>query len=152
MGHCFDTSAFLQCWARYYPVDVFPGLWEKLSYSAAVGQILAPEEVRDEIAKKEDGLYAWVKDRPHIFVPLDTDIQDAVRVILAEHRYLVKNTAQRNAADPWVIAVAKVRGLTVVTEERGGTTAKPRIPSVCEALGVPCISVVEYIREKGWQF
>jgi hypothetical protein len=51
-----------------------------------------------------------------------------------------------------VVAVAKVRGIPVVTEERGGSEARPRIPWVCERLDVDCINVVEFIRSKGWVF
>lgn len=79
MAYCFDTSAFLECWTRYYPPDIFPGLWDKLSDLAAYKQIVAPEEVRRELEKQEDDLTLWVQQRPHIFVPLDGAVQTAVR-------------------------------------------------------------------------
>jgi hypothetical protein len=64
----------------------------------------------------------------------------------------MKATKNRNGADPFVIATAQVRGLTVVTEEKGGTDTKPKIPSVCAALRVPCINVLSFIRDQGWSF
>ena len=29
--YCFDTSAILDAWVRYYPPDVMPDLWEKIA-------------------------------------------------------------------------------------------------------------------------
>jgi hypothetical protein len=78
-----------------------------------------------------------------MFVPLDTAQMDCVREILAAFPRLVGELAERNRADPFVIALAKVRRLTVVTEERGGTENRPRIPFVCAHFGVPCMTTLE---------
>ncbi|MGZ5456311.1 MAG: DUF4411 family protein [Thermoanaerobaculia bacterium] len=59
--------------------------------------------------------------------------------------------AGKPAADPFVIAAAKVLGGTVVSEE----TKKPnaaRIPNVCEHFGIPCLSVEGFLAAKGWRF
>jgi len=64
----------------------------------------------------------------------------------------MKATKNRNGADPFVIATARVKGLTVVTEEKGGTTNKPKIPSECQALGVSCVNVLSFLRDQGWSF
>lgn len=87
-----------------------------------------------------------------MFVELDDEIQAAAKDILRDNPLLVKQTARRTQADPFVIAVAKVRGIAVVTEERGGTPNKPKIPSVCRTLGIRTLTVVEFIREQGWTF
>ncbi len=71
---------------------------------------------------------------------------------MRDHPLLMKATKNRNGGDPFVIATAQVLGLTVVTEERGGSLSKPKIPSVCQALGVRCIDVLAFIREQGWSF
>jgi hypothetical protein len=52
------------------------------------------------------------------------------------------------AADPWVVALAEARGLTVVTMEEGGTANRPKIPHVCAHFRVPCIPVVDLIRKE----
>jgi hypothetical protein len=39
-----------------------------------------------------------------------------------------------------------------VTEEQGGTERKPKIPSVCRALNIPCIDVLQFLRAEGWTF
>lgn len=152
MPHCFDTSAFLECWSRYYPIDVFPGLWARLDELAADAELLAPDEVLRELERKEDELHRWAKARPHIFLALDEPIQAATRAILASHRLLAKEFARRTHADPFVIALAQVRGLTVVTQEGPGSENRPTIPYVCTRLGVDSINIIEFIREQGWTF
>ncbi len=134
------------------PTRVFPGLWIKLDELITQQQVLCPDEVRVELARQEDELAKWVNARPHMFVPLDDAIQRATSEVLARHPLLMKATKNRNGADPFVIATARVKSLTVVTEELGGTTTKPKIPSVCQALGVPCINVLSFLRNQSWSF
>lgn len=46
-----------------------------------------------------------------------------------------------------------VRKGVVVTEElRSGNLTKPKIPDVCDALGVPCLNLVGFVRAQGWTF
>jgi predicted nucleic acid-binding protein len=152
MAYCFDTSVLIECWSRSYPPDVFPGLWVKLDALIAQQEVLCADEVRVELERQEDDLTKWIKVRPQLFVPLDDAIQRATSEVLARHPLLMKATKNRNGADPFVIATAQVRGLTVVTEEKGGTDTKPKIPSVCAALRVPCVNVLSFIRDQGWSF
>ena len=57
---------------------------------------------------------------------------------------------KRSGGDPFVIALAMVKSGTVVTEEKPtGNIAKPRIPDVCDALGVHCLTPKEYIEAQG---
>ncbi len=152
MAYCFDTSVLIECWSRSYPLDVFPGLWVKLDELIARQEVLCPDEVRVELERQDDDLAKWISTRPQLFVPLDDAIQRATSEVLARHPLLMKATKNRNGADPFVIATAQVKSLTVVTEEKGGTDAKPKIPSVCTALRVPCVDVLSFIRDQGWSF
>ena len=152
MAYCFDTSVLIECWSRSYPPDVFPGLWVKLDELITQQEVLCPDEVRVELERQEDDLAKWINARPHLFVPLDDAIQRATSEVLAQHPLLMKATKNRNGADPFVIATAQVRSLTVVTEEQGGTDTKPKIPSVCATLRVPCVNVLSFIRNQGWSF
>lgn len=150
--YTFDTSAFLQCWARFYPLDVFPGLWANLGGMLDDGTIVCSDEVLRELSKQEDELFTWLKDKPDVFLELAEPIQRAASDILASYPFIAKQFARRTHADPFVIGVAQVHELTVVTQEDRGSDAKPRIPLVCDALEVPCIDVIGFIREVGWTF
>lgn len=151
-GYCFDTSSLIECWTRSYPPDIFPGVWDKLNDAVAHQHVLSAEEVREELKRQDDELVKWITDRPYMFVTLDEPIQVATSAVLRDHPLLMKATKNRNGADPFVIATAQVRGLTVVTEEQGGSANKPKIPSVCTALDVRCIDVLTFLREQGWSF
>ena len=72
--------------------------------------------------------------------------------ILAEFQKLVDERTGKSMADPFVIAVARVHSLTVVTGESGGTANRPKIPNVCEHYGIRCINVVTMLRELNFQF
>jgi hypothetical protein len=54
-------------------------------------------------------------------------------------------------ADPFVIAVAAVRGGCVVTEETHRPHAA-KIPNVCEHFRVNCTNLEGFLEGKGWTF
>ena len=65
----------------------------------------------------------------------------------------MNNERNRSIADPFVIAVAKVRKMAVVTgEKRKGNPARPKIPDVCAAYGIKCLSLLELMKSEGWKF
>jgi Domain of unknown function (DUF4411) len=150
--YCFDTSALLDGWVRYYPPDVFPSLWEKLHEMIQTGELIAPEEVYNELEHKEDSLFAWVKDREGMFVQLDDELQGITADVLRKHPKLVGELKDRNRADPFVISLALKRGAIVITAEKPGSENKPRIPWVCARFGIKSMGLLELIREKKWSF
>jgi hypothetical protein len=95
--------------------------------AAADGTIAAVQDVLIELETQDDEVCKWAKQ--HLtFVSLETQIQEAATEILARFPQLVNPHRSRSVADPFVIALAKVRGLTVVTAERpSGSGQKPVI-------------------------
>ena len=153
MKFCMDTSAWLDGWARDYPPDVFPSLWEKIDELIANGTICSTEEVYIELKKKDDSLIEWMKTRKQVFTPIEDEIQDIVVELLTEHPRLVDTHRNRSQADPFVIATAEYLEATVVTGETPrGKLDKPRIPDVCQHRGTDCISFLEMLRMVGWRF
>ncbi|WP_456817086.1 DUF4411 family protein [Bradyrhizobium sp. USDA 4520] len=64
-------------------------------------------------------------------------------------RALVSAGKGKFQADPFVIALAKVSGYTVITEETGiGSLGK--IPGVCTAMKIECINLMQLIDEEDW--
>jgi hypothetical protein len=53
-----------------------------------------------------------------------------------------------NPADPWLIALGKHYGYTVVSDERGATNLA-KIPGVCNDLGVRCVDRHAFASELG---
>jgi hypothetical protein len=108
--------------------------------------------VLNELSKKQDELHTWAKQREAMFLELDGEVQAATREVLASNQLLAKDFAQRTHADPFVIAVARVRRLPIVTQEGTGSEKRPTIPYVCGGLGIRTLTVVDFIREQGWTF
>lgn len=153
MKYSFDTSALLDGWTRLYPRDIFPALWEKIEEMIEGSEIVATEEVRVELEKKDDDVHKWTKEHSDFFITIDEPIQNAVIEILKKYPNLLKANTGRSGADPFVIGLAKVNGLKIVSGERAsGSPNKPRIPDVAKAENLDCLTLVEFIREQGWKF
>lgn len=153
--YCIDTSSLIEGWERKYPIDVVPGLWTKLDELVEAGRLISPEEIRDELKKKSDGVWSWAKKhRETMFAPLDEDLMSVVSEVLEAYPRLVDRRRNRSGGDPFVVALAKLREATVVSEEdfSGKLDKGPRIPDVCEALKIPCIKILDLIRREKWRF
>jgi hypothetical protein len=147
MPFCVDSSGWLDGWTRNYPPDVFRTLWDRIEELVDGSEIIASEEVYVELAKKDDDLHDWIQARKSMLVPPDEAIQQRVAEILGKYPRLVDTLKGRSQADPFVIATAMEHAAVVVTGEMMGTAGKPRIPFVCQAEGIRCITFLEMIRE-----
>jgi hypothetical protein len=88
-----------------------------------------------------------------MFVPLDEGVQQATQENLTQFPRLVGAMKDRNRADPFVIALARIKDATVITGERSsGTRERPRIPNVCDHFGIGHRTLLQLIRDKGWTF
>ena len=154
MRYSFDTSSFVESWRRIYPRDVFPSLWdEHLPGLIASGDLRASKQVKVELERQDDELLAWANDQDDLFIEADASVQAAVSAIMASHGNLVQaHGGGRSGGDPFVIALAQVSGAIVVTEEKPRSVINPKIPDVCNALGIQCINMLGVIRQKGWTY
>ena len=151
--YSLDTSALINGRRDLYPPDLFPTLWEKIEGTIAAGAIRSIDVVRDELARKDDATKDWAATQADLFLQLEEDIQAATTAVLREHPKMMGKGGGRNAADPFVVGLAIARNGIVVTQEtRSNNIEKPRIPDVCQELGVRCIPLVEVIRDQGWTF
>ena len=148
-----DTNILLQSWQRDYPPSVFPGVWALLSRLVESGRLIASTEVQGEIERHHDAVAEWARRHAGMFVPIDEPIQVEVRAILRDHRRLIDTRKNRSGADPWVIALAKTRGAVVLTNEfPNGSLEKPKIPDVCDALGIPYCRLTQLFETEGVTF
>jgi hypothetical protein len=138
----FDTSAFINGQRDLFRPTTFGPLW-----------ILAVDEVKREIRRKDDDVAKWVLSQRGLFVPPEHDIQKATKDVLAAcPRLMAQHGGNRNSADPSVIGLALARGGTVVTQETAANSSrKPRIPDACIAVGVPWMTLPEFVDARGWQ-
>jgi predicted nucleic acid-binding protein len=147
MKYVFDANIFINL-QRRQPIDLYKPLWEIISNLMRNGTIISSAEVLDEINRGNDELKAWVKQREDCFIESDTEIQLYVREILKQDHGLVDGGKKNNCADPFVIALAKLREAKVVTEESPSSNEiAPKIPDVCRKHGVEYLNFVDFMRE-----
>lgn len=135
---------------RIYPKEHFPQVWTLLDRLAEAGRLLSVEEILVELRAQDDEIAEWAEDHEHIFLPLDTAIQEKAREILKAYPTLLDLKKKKSGADPFLIAAAAVKAGTVITQERksGGPPAL-KIPDVCAHLGISCIDLLGLIQAEG---
>jgi hypothetical protein len=149
--YCIDTSSLIAAWQERYPIENFPRFWERVDALIGDERLIAPIEVLNEMKKRSDELHAWLKARPSMFRELDDAIQIEAAQVLAHFPRLVGERKLRTSADPFVIALARVEGLELVTDEKPtGKHDRPNIPDVCTALGMTSMGLLDLIRAEKW--
>lgn len=151
--YSFDTSAFINGRRDIYKPPMFEPIWDAIAHMIGDGQVLAVDEVKRELKRKDDDVSLWARTKRGLFVPLAHDIQQATKEVLAAcPRLMAQHGASRNSADPFVVGLALARDGSVVTQEMPGNSDKrPRIPDACAAVGVRCMTLPDFVSEQGWQ-
>ena len=147
MQFCVDQSAFQDAWERYYAHDVFPGVWREIDRLMNAGAIGSCEAVYREMEKKSDGVITWAKHHKECFLRPDDEVFGSVRQIMRRFPDgFVDYRTSRSGADPFVIATAMGYGATVVASEIRGKRNRPKIPDVCDSLGIAHCSFLDMLR------
>ena len=115
--YVFDANVWIDL-GRHQPPEIYVNLWAQIDAAIANGTIRSPDEVLVELAAGTDALADTLKQKEGLFVPLDEDCQHAVQEITDNCDGFVDPEGERDRGDPFVVALAKVRGGIVVTKER----------------------------------
>jgi uncharacterized protein DUF4411 len=151
----FDTSAFINGWRDHYMPNTFPSVWDLIGKAMDDGRVIVPREVLNELEKKDDDVFAWVKDHSGAFVEPSVEVQRQAGEVFA---LLEQRPVVRDSADPFVIAEARIRSLTVVTYEGRTFSGVPTknwsksMPGICQHLGVPCRTLPQALHHLGGSF
>jgi hypothetical protein len=152
-GYCIDTNALIDLWRRFYPPDIFSSLWKEIENIISQGKLIAPREVFDELGKQDDELYKWAKRNKQMYKNLDREQMKQVCNILKQFKELIDTNKETPDADPFVIALAKNKGWTVITSEKPANLGgHPKIPDVCKNYNIKCIPLIKFFREQKWEF
>lgn len=156
MCYIFDTNIF-RVMGHYYP-NRFPTFWENLDRIVEEGKIFSCKEVFREIERQniKEFVLKWAKKNKHIFLAPTTEEGEFIKEIfrVPHFRTLVGKLEQLNGhpvADPFVIALAKIRNGFVVTEESYKENSS-RMPNICEHFTVQCVNLDGFMERKNWQF
>lgn len=158
--YLLDANVFIQAYKTYYAFDIAPKFWNSLVDFAQSGSVFSIDRVKDELEKQKDQLSTWANGDFHAFFESTKDPE-----VLSKYGELMQwsstqpqytaaalaEFAEEGNADPWLIAYASVKQITIVTLERLNlaTRKKIPIPNVCDEVGVQYIDTFELLRRLG---
>ncbi len=158
-----DSNFFIQAHRAYYPLDldVMKGFWDKVVELSEQDILRSIDKVKAEIydnSSHEDELKKWCQENlPNDFF-LSTESSVGNYAEIANWANLMKQHYTQNAideflaadlADPWLVAYAVGKDITIVTYEKSEPNRRNRIkiPEVCNQFRVRYINTVEMLRE-----
>ncbi len=146
MNYCIDSCSFIEVGDSYRP-SVFPSIIKSIDKLIDESRVFSAYEVYEELKKQEDDIiFKWLNTKVEIFILPHIEIQRKVKYILKEYPRLIDYRTGKSGADPWIIATAIIRNLTVVTEEQfSGDLKYPKIPDVCRQEGIECIKLIDFL-------
>ncbi|NWF89926.1 MAG: DUF4411 family protein [Ignavibacteriaceae bacterium] len=153
--YSIDTNIYVDWFDRRYPPDIFPSVLKAIEELINQKKIFSParvlEEINSNVGSKE--LRSWAKNHKQIFLQHDEKLQEEAIDIQFKYPDLIDNTTPYDEADRWIIALAKIKGWTVVTHETSvGAKKKPLrnlyIPDVCDKMSIPCIEFLGLLRKE----
>lgn len=161
--YTIDTSALIEIFDgdSLASQKYTPGLWEKILELIQDGTIISHYEVLREIKReksKGEELFEWAQANREVFKDYDPDVEGPIiRLMSGKYKGFVNGKVKSEHADPWLIAQAKFRNLTIICEEIRSNSPNPenhKIPNVCydPLFSVPCISLVGLTAEMNWKF
>ena len=155
--YCFDSGALITPHRYRYPIDMFPPLWDRLTETFCGGSVFLCEEAFDEIVDRGDELSGWMEERKNqnpllVRETLNEIWQLGIKIALANPKMATSRSGEA-AADPFVIAHAKIAEATVVTEENISSNPNAqKLPNVCERMGVRWINFLQFMRNENYRF
>lgn len=139
-------------------METYEPLWKLIEVKIQNREIVCSEEVVREIKDHRHVEFQnWFKQNKSIMgIENTTEVVRFAAKILNEHQEVLFQRP-RNGADAFVIALAKVHGLIVISEEVEITAEQlksgkcPSIPNLCKEYNVECVNVFGFCRVEGYQ-
>lgn len=165
MIYVFDTSS-IRSLQHFYP-SVFKTIWDGLGGLVKQQNLISTREVWNELGRQNVSVdvLAWAKQNKQLFTtPNAAELQFVAQIFQIKHFQSLIGEQQRlkgtPVADPFVIACARIKQGTVVTEEgwdHASATLSPKhnaakIPNVCQHFSVPCTNLEGFMQQQGWAF
>jgi hypothetical protein len=156
MTYVFDTSSFIVL-GHYFP-ERFPSFWDRFEQAVSEGKIVSVREVLRELETEaaKPHLQEWIGRNKRVFLTPSQAETEFVAQIFGVHHFQHMIEQKRRlkggpAADPFVIAAARVRGGYVVTEETDKPNAA-RIPNVCRHFDIRRTNLEGFMKMESWRF
>ena len=85
--YSFDTSAFIDSYKRYYPMDIFPKLWKFLERIINNQIIVVSIMVDKEINYENDDLTSFINKFSNLFISPDKNMQHYVKILINNDKF-----------------------------------------------------------------
>jgi len=160
---CFDSSALITL-HNYYWIDILDDILEELETLFSNGRIVSHILVFNELttkAKKPDDLSRWISNKHQYFKKMTGVQAQYVASIIKEFPRLIDPNAEKDQADPWLIAqiledrsqpqlgfFRSNREFIVVSQE--GERSPHKIPAVCKRYDIQHLNLKEFFKFNGW--
>ena len=167
--YIIDTSSLIDIY-RFFPNDIFVGVWKKMDDIIQEKRLIILSQVRDEIKAKNDSLHHWISTYDDLVIPTTAELLTEVQYVLEKFPRISDADNTKTPADPFLIAyvlcerkqvrLTELRDFFIVTEEKKTTkemnenTIKnaKRIPDICTYYNISCICLHDFFREEEWMF
>ena len=144
--YLIDTCSLISLEEHYNPNNIlFRELWSRVKQLLENEELLICSEVYDEL--KKGVIKDIVKPYSKSFLPLTKEVQEKTKEILIDCPGLIKLQSKHNSgADPFLLAVAEINNLTIITEERYDINIEKdpnnyNIPKVCNKRNINYINL-----------
>lgn len=139
-------------WVHFAEHGDLGSVLSQMAVHARYKDIKTLDVVMKELKSKFPEVYKLVRKHPFkvgAAVEYDSRVVPLSGSILAAHRSLGRALTPVEPADPWLIAVAKVNGWTVVTDDGTGRRPSQKLMGVCKTRSVSCVDRLEFARRLG---
>lgn len=165
MTYLIDSDVLIEAKDRHYAFDFCPGFWDWILQQHVLRVVFSVKAIGDELKAGNDQLAVWTaKQGSKFFLPEDAKTVAAMAVVAKAVSNMAVNKVPYTPAalnqfmssgDYRLISHAKAHGHVVVTHEVGQkgsnqpSLKRLKIPDVCNAVGVDCISPFKLLRDEG---
>jgi putative component of toxin-antitoxin plasmid stabilization module len=128
-------------------------IYSRLIKMATDGDLKTVRQVFDELETFGEGYKFLFGHKSKFLIPVEEQycvaVQEKFEVLKKKADYLYEQTGSKNAADPWLVAVASTYKYVLVTNER--RESPRRIPAACQIPETTCrcISGAHFLYEVG---
>ena len=158
MAYLLDANVFIQAKNLHYGFDFCPAFWDWLLASNQSQSVYSIERVGDELQAGADDLSSWAVARGDgFFLKPDPPILPALARVSAWVTSGIYEQAAVSTflqvADYYLVAHALAHEHIIVTHEVvANTTKRIKIPNVCIALKIKCMTPYEMLRRERARF
>ena len=125
------------------PMDVYITQWKMIICEAVFNEIKKSVELKQWLEKYKKLIKSCYSDKVLI----------EAKVIINNYPKLIEINNPSDQSDPYIIALSKLNGFTVLTNEKYSVgSKKTRIPFICKEMLIKCINTHEFYKNENWQF